>query len=368
MRKTFTLTLTLFCIAAIAQSPYISKVYEFVPAPGQFINTLPAYSSNESYQDVLAKVNNNLVGKKNGTMICLGSFGGYVVVGFDHSIVNKNGEKDFAVYGNTIAGSAEPGVIEVMADENGNGLPDDTWYEIAGSEYNKSIHNYEITYYKPSAQDDAATVAIEKYIRWTDNLGGEGYLPKNVYHKQSYYPGWITEDSYTLKGSKLPGNGKNTSETGQYWVLSSFDYGYADNVPNTDEKTQINIDWAVNPDGTPANLTSIDFIKVYTGELQVCGWLGETSTEFTGIEDLHPTLSSAKESNEDGIYVQRIINNTLEVIVPSVSQIQLLSITGRPILSKTINEGHNTFDTGNLPNGIYILSINNKHIYKLIKF
>lgn len=29
----------------------------------------------------------------------------------------------------------EPGVIQVCYDANGNGLPDDGWYEIAGSSY-----------------------------------------------------------------------------------------------------------------------------------------------------------------------------------------------------------------------------------------
>ncbi len=33
-----------------------------------------------------------------------------------------------------------------------DGLPDDEWYEIAGSEYGhaKTVKNYEITYYKPN--------------------------------------------------------------------------------------------------------------------------------------------------------------------------------------------------------------------------
>ena len=44
----------------------------------------------------------------------------------------------------------------VSVDVNGNGLPDDEWYELAGSEYQKpsTIKNYEITYYRP---DEAKT-------------------------------------------------------------------------------------------------------------------------------------------------------------------------------------------------------------------
>ena len=69
--------------------------------------------------------------------VSLGGFGGYVVVGFDHSIDNKVGEYDFGITGNSFAGSSEPGIVWVMQDENGNGLPDDTWYELKGSETGK---------------------------------------------------------------------------------------------------------------------------------------------------------------------------------------------------------------------------------------
>ena len=66
-----------------------------------------------------------------------------------------------------------------LQDENGNGKPDDTWYELKGSEYGKpeTLKDYSVTYYKPqSAGTD---------IRWEDNEGNEGmvyYLPG--FHKQ----------------------------------------------------------------------------------------------------------------------------------------------------------------------------------------
>ena len=79
-------------------------------------------------------------------MISLGGFGGYVVVGFDHTIANREGSRDFRVLGNAFyaianpdpnapeGGSCEPGGIMVAYDVNKNGKPDeDEWYEIAGS-------------------------------------------------------------------------------------------------------------------------------------------------------------------------------------------------------------------------------------------
>ena len=37
----------------------------------------------------------------------------------------------------------------------------------------------------------------------------------------------------------------------------------------------------------PVHLPGVDFIRVYTGVNQQCGWLGETSTELSRAEDLH---------------------------------------------------------------------------------
>lgn len=129
--------------------------------------------------------------------VSLGSFGGYIIVGFDHSIQNKGGY-DFAIQGNAFDSSNEPGIVWVMQDVNGNGLPDDEWYELRGSETGKptTIQDYEVTYFRP-ASDGSHTY-------WIDNLGNTGWVDFNAYHTQPYYyPLWITADSYTLYGTRL---------------------------------------------------------------------------------------------------------------------------------------------------------------------
>ena len=70
---------------------------------------------------------------------------------------------DFTVFGNPLPTWAEPGIVSVMKDENGNGLPDDTWYELAGSDYffSTTKYNYEVTYVNPNDAVD---------IPWTDQL------------------------------------------------------------------------------------------------------------------------------------------------------------------------------------------------------
>lgn len=287
----------------VAYSPYISSVYEYRPAPGQFVNNMPCYEKGNTAEDMRRKAEESISGT-NDVMVSLGSWGGYVTFGFDHTVANIPGEYDFKIYGNAFyaaqaqkenGGSAEPGIVEVSLDVNGNGLPDDPWYELAGSEYYKpeTLHGYSMTYHRtpeghipiPSSN---LSVNDSTYILWTDSRGGHGYVEKNKYHSQSYYPEWISADSMTFRGSRLAPNAVDESGRGRYYVLYAYDWGYADNHPNdVDHKACFNIDWAVDADGRKVHLPGADFIRVYTGVNQTCGWIGETSTEICRGEDLH---------------------------------------------------------------------------------
>ncbi|MGV4414492.1 cell surface protein [Chryseobacterium sp. T1] len=282
-------------------SKYISDVFDFRPAVGQFINDIPIYTKGNSTSDMLTKARQSIVGS-NTSMVSLGGFGGYVTFGFDHTIPNLDGQ-DFKILGNAFwasdaleerAGSCEPGIILVAYDKNKNGKPDDDeWYEIAGSEYfkNTTVKNYNITYYKPDESKSPVLGEHEwasdiEYIKWQDNLGNSGFKSKNVFHSQSYYPLWITDISYSFTGTKLANNFYDQSGTGTYWVGKSYAYGYADNAPNTDNASNIDISWAVDKNGKYVKLPGIDFVKVYTGINQEAGWLGEVSTEVAGAYDL----------------------------------------------------------------------------------
>lgn len=283
-------------------SKYISNVFDFRPAIGQFTNGIPEYLPGNTEANLINAAKKAIVGP-NSSMISLGGFGGYVVFGFDHTIPNMDG-RDFKVLGNAFFGSeaneerfgsCEPGIIMVAYDKNKNGKPDeDEWYEIAGSEYfkNTTVKNYSITYFKPDPNKQAVVgddfwQADVEYIKWQDNQGNSGYKTQNAFHNQSYYPLWISEASYTLKGTKIKDNFYDQSGTGNYWVGKSFDFGYADNAPNNDEGSNIDISWAVDKNGKYVKLPGIDFIKVYTGINQEAGWLGEVSTEVSGAYDLY---------------------------------------------------------------------------------
>ncbi|KAA6349348.1 hypothetical protein EZS27_003259 [termite gut metagenome] len=261
-------------------SAFAGKVWEYIPAPGQFINTVTsAYKEGFTAGQVLVYADEQI---KKRSLLTLGGFGGSIILGFDHTVKNIAGAYDFKIYGNAHEGSSEPGIVLVSKDVNNNGLLDDEWYELAGSEYrsDKVIKEYEITYYRP--------VPLLANVRWTDNQGREGYIPCNSFHKEnSYYPLWMG-DKTTFRGTLLPDNAINEGNTEvEKWVQYPFSWGYADNHSNNSEYSQFKIDWAVDKEGNPAMLDGINFVKIYCAINQICGWAGETSTEISAVEDLH---------------------------------------------------------------------------------
>lgn len=264
-----------------ASSKDWNKVYEFLAAPGQFVNERYDVTTMDAacaYAESQMKLN---------TYVSLGAFGGYLVVGFDHSIENDGGY-NIGVSGNSFDGSSEPGIVWVMQDTNGNGLPDDEWYELKGSEYGKpeTLTSYAMTYYRPKSDNTG--------IQWKDNRGNAGSVERNSSHKQGYYPQWIDMENYKLYGTRLAANTTRHPITGDYYN-NPYDWGYADNagsdqaageVSDGDQrKNYFRISNAVNADGSAANLKYIDFIKVQTGISQNSGALGEVSTEVFAFED-----------------------------------------------------------------------------------
>ena len=277
-----------------------NKVYEYTPAPGQFINETKTggfdgtHTTREAAiayaEKRMSEVDRN--GNPYPNWVSLGGFGGYIVVGFDHSIDNS-GDYDLGILGNSFSGSSEPGIVWVMQDENGNGLPDDTWYELAGSETGKTetIQNYSVTYYRPSG--------VKMPVQWVDNLGNSGeidYLTQ--FHRQDYYyPLWIEADSYTLTGTCLKARNYDASGNGSYWVNVEYDWGYADNFSPIDRLTgddnaaadananHFKISNAIDFECQPIDLKFIDFVKVQVGVNTKSGWLGEVSTEVFGFYD-----------------------------------------------------------------------------------
>ena len=221
-------------------SKYIQAVDEYRPAPGQYVNDIPEYEEGDTDADMVRKCTERLANNQQG-LVALGAYGGYITFHFDHSIANLPGQRDFAIWGNAYqeelglfpgGGVGEAGIVMVSKDTNGNGLPDDPWYEIKGSCDEDSVglvdYGYEITYHRnPMGK-----------IPWTDNRGNSGELDRwDRYHPQEYYPEWLP-DGLTFRGTRLPRNGWDftgsvpASYSQYFWVLFFFGWGYADNQPN----------------------------------------------------------------------------------------------------------------------------------------
>ena len=270
------------------------KVLEYTPAPGQYINDsatggMPADITTPREAALWAETR-----LEKRLFVSLGAFGGYITIGFEHEVINSLTDYDFAIFGNAFLGSGgsggsnEPGIVYVMEDTNGNGLADDVWYELRGSETEapSTLRDYSVTYQRPAEAGQP--------VEWTDNLGNTGTIDYlKAFHKQDYYyPAWIAEDSYTLSGTRLEARTECDPETGM-WSTNAFGGGYADNMgsDNTafDGMAQTNrfrISDAIDASGAPVRLHGIHFVKVQTGVCSKAGHLGEISTEVLGFADL----------------------------------------------------------------------------------
>lgn len=272
------------------RTKYIAEVIEYVPAPGQFINKEPlGHPASAS----------SIIGGTTGGL-SLGAFGGYVVFRFEEPVVNHPDNPfgiDFILFGNPFAQFSEPGLVSVMKDENGNGIPDDTWYELAGSDhfFSTTKKNSRVTYHNPGEE-----TASDVY--WEDDLGQTGYVKTVSFHQQPYYPltslfPSVDSVSYTLSGTRIAGHLDFSNPA----MIQSHPraFGYADNrvrgaapwhVPANPYSREVtnaggdgfDIGWAVDSLGNYVDLDTIHFVRVHTAMLANAGWLGEISTEITG--------------------------------------------------------------------------------------
>jgi hypothetical protein len=294
-RKNF-IYLILILVLPEAGAQYISEVLEYRPAPGQFTNTAP-------WGSPVAR--ESITGRRDGSM-SLGAFGGYVIFRFDGAVENDPGNPfgvDFTILGNPTPYWSEPGIVCVMEDANYNGLPDDTWYELAGSDrwFSTTVPDYRVTYRNPG--DGAA-----RDVPWSDNRGDSGMVRTNSAHTQPYYPARdsfpdIPVEEYTLSGTLIAGF-VDAASPPMIWSVGRV-FGYADNRERGDVQSLLpdnpytpevehsggdafDIDWAVDSAGSYVDLDSIHFIKVQTAMMDHGGWLGEVSTEITGAIDVAP--------------------------------------------------------------------------------
>ena len=289
--------------ATAGSQSLVNKVYEYMPAPGHQVNGYVIVGDfihdGATMEEACAKALQHF---QNQWSVSLGGQGGYLIAGFDHSVENSGGDYDLVIRSNPFSYQSEPGIVWVSQDVNGDGLPNDPWYELAGSEYgtdNETLE-YAITYYKPAWAKSATP--------WLDCFGQTDKVPNMaMWNTHDYYwQDWVgghpvdvrgrvsSTVEHTYFGSRLKDT--HTYEAG-YTMEYPFDWGYADNLgsdyfknPDFDESIPMGYYKICNArtwDGQPANLQYIDFVKVQTGQTGYSPNLGEISTEVYAIFDYH---------------------------------------------------------------------------------
>ena len=310
-----------------------TALYAYLPAPAQFVNEgVTTGGWGDAYDS------NGAVKANSTTGVSLGFFGGYAVYEVENPIADDPTHPygaDFIVYGNAFWNNSEAGCIQVSKDGT-------TWYDIAGSMYyTKSTKGATITYTNPNPSEDKGitaaasnkgTLADVPYALTVNGTTTSGTVTKNTFHNHSWFPlnanyfvdsgtrkemAKVDEFSFvsrtlnsdnitstlTFKGTLLtdyPGTGK-TDQIG---------FGYCDVHPNRtlgstiaynpyqtftsssdyNTKTEgtgggdpIDVAWAVDSKGAPANLSSVKYVRIYTGMAQMNGIFGEISTEVCGV-------------------------------------------------------------------------------------
>ncbi|MDR1231084.1 MAG: hypothetical protein LBK61_06760 [Spirochaetaceae bacterium] len=195
------------------------------------------------------------------------------------------------ITGNAFSSWSEPGVVWVQSDDNGNGIPDETWYELQGSDdsnaHKASItRRFALTYIRDALSEAPPNQygQIIRTIYWADQRGRVGILPggwpsalgqteKGIAAVDGT---WITYTGTLLRDSKGIGLNSGGSSSGP---------GYVD-AYNGDDIFRPGS--AVNADGTSAGLTRFRFIKVQCAYFDYGTSVGEFSTEIvsgTGLTD-----------------------------------------------------------------------------------
>ena len=285
---------------APAQSPFATAVIEFAPAPGQYVND-PYY--NDPSKALGRPYGDGFVEPGESSLVTLGGFGGYVVLGFEQTVRDDPANPfglDAIVYGNAfwVSGNpnrrwAECGFIEISRDVNSNGLADDLWYLIRGSHITDLTGQYEEQ-------------------TWDVYIAEPTYPPPDVL--------WLPPGAtgvWTTEGYRLPPEIFETiiveNPNGEDAEKEAI-FGYADFSPTEDLPTGktaevfyarpdnpfkvgltpgcgggdgFDVAWAIDPaTGEAANLDGFDHVRITTALNLIDLPFGELSTEIDAVADV----------------------------------------------------------------------------------
>ncbi len=301
---------------------FASVVVAYEPAPGQFINGAPSsegFALNDPAAALGAPLGGSLSFADNSKALSLGGFGGRVTLAFADTVLDDPLNPlglDAIVFGNAFwVGMnpqrrwAEAAVIEISLDANGNGLADDAWFLIPGSDID------------PAAALDALDTQT-----WDDDpLTPTPPAEASWYPDPAIYSG--VGPSFSTATFALPSAFDaivlDNAASDQPALVERY-VGYADLSPTLplgdtdadgvsddpgadaasfftrpDNPFRVGIDpgsaggdsfdiaWAIDPaTGEPARLPGFDFIRLSTASNAVNPLFGEKSAEVSGVADV----------------------------------------------------------------------------------
>ena len=204
----------------------------------------------------------------------LGSAGGYEVWTVEH-------RASYKIKGNALTGWREAGIVWMQEDKNGNGLPDEMWYELRGSDEDspawkdKITRRYAVTYFRT---DDHGSIneygQLIREVYWADSRGRSGRIDGGFPNRWGVVGDWVTFTCTLLRD-----NGDIVNDA--YSSVGSGLDGYVDTFSDT-----FYVNNAIYADGTPIVLSSVKFIKVQTAIFQYGGIFGDVSTEIKSADFL----------------------------------------------------------------------------------
>jgi hypothetical protein len=214
----------------------------------------------------------------------LGSIGGYAVWTDTHREV-------YAIGGNEFGTWYEPGIVWFQEDNNGNGVPDEMWYEVKGPSDLKEPYRALITRryaIRWADGNDGAQVneygQIIRNLCWADSKGRSGLMGGDFPRDWGVTGDWVTytctliadrgdisNGNYNYGGLDAVSNNDPDPETGHK-------LGYVD-APNS----FFYIDSAMDAAGNRVTLTNVRFVKVQTAAFVYGGIFGEFSTEVARL-------------------------------------------------------------------------------------
>ncbi len=308
--------------AGLAQSPFASRVLDYSPAPGQFVQN---GSFNDPNRALGAPTGGGSSAANNGSVVSLGGFGGSITLGFDQTVrddrLNPLG-MDAIVFGNAfwIGGAnrhaAECGYIEISVDVNGNQMADDAWYLIPGSHIVDPDGQWQSQVWDDDVADATnpphhpAWIPLEESGSWQtsayrlpgdifdagviENPNGPFATEEGIYGYVDYSPTLLLGDMNgddTVDDALMPAERFYTVPDDPLVVGVSPGSGGGD---------AFDIAWAIDAETLqPANLDGFDFIRITNGVHRVHPALGESSTEIDGVADVRPMVYGDADGDGD---------------------------------------------------------------------